>query len=80
MLDGFLDIYDICRVFRNGKKIFNIILENIKNLYDFLEIVIWVNVDCINIFRVYEILDILEEEGFWNKLGFYIVVVDDSVL
>lgn len=54
-------------------KTFNTILENIKNSYDLLEIVIRVNVDRTNISRVHEILDILEEEGLRNKLGFYIV-------
>ena len=53
-------------------KTFNTILENIKNSYDLLEIVIRVNVDRTNISRVHEILDILEEEGLRNKLGFYI--------
>ena len=51
-------------------KTFNTILENIKNSYDLLEIVIRVNVDRTNISRVHEILDILEEEGLRNKLGF----------
>lgn len=40
--------------------------------------VIRVNVDRTNISRVHEILDILEEEGLRNKLGFYIAAVDDS--
>ena len=77
-LDGPPDIHDTRRVPRNGKKTFNTILENIKNSYDLLEIVIRVNVDRTNISRVHEILDILEEEGLRNKLGFYIAAVDDS--
>lgn len=77
-LDGPPDIHDSRRVPSNGRPTFYKILENIKRSYDILDIVIRVNVDRSNINRVHEILDILEQEGLRNKLGFYIAAVDDS--
>lgn len=76
-LDGPPRIHDTRRVPHNGRPTFNTILENIKESADLLNIGIRVNVDKSNMDSVVEVLDILEENGLKNKVGFYISAVDD---
>lgn len=82
-LDGPPDIHDNRRflIDRSGKKAgptFHRILENIKDVHEDIHINIRVNVDKTNINRVDEILDLLEQHGLKNKVGFYLAPVDDS--
>jgi len=76
-LDGPPRIHDTRRVPHNGRPTFYKILNNIKESADVLSINIRVNVDKSNIDSVMEVLDILEENGLKNKVGFYISAVDD---
>lgn len=82
-LDGPPDIHDNRRflIDRSGKKAgptFHKILENIKDIHEDIHVNIRVNVDKTNINRVDEILDLLEQHGLKNKVGFYLAPVDDS--
>ncbi|WP_249900406.1 hypothetical protein [Paenibacillus sp. PK3_47] len=66
---------------RDGRKAgptFHRILQNIKDVHEEIKINIRVNVDRTNIGHVDQILDLLEEHGLRNKVGFYIAAVDDS--
>ncbi|WP_429948495.1 hypothetical protein IGJ55_003018 [Enterococcus sp. AZ170] len=78
-LDGPPDIHDTRRVPQNGRPTFESIMNNIQEVCGIINISIRVNVDKSNISRVVEILDILDDRGLKNKVGFYIASVDDTM-
>ncbi len=68
-LDGPAETHDISRPLKNGKPTFDIILENIKDAVDQgIEIMVRVNVTKINIDRIVELYQAIEEQGLKNKV------------
>lgn len=68
-LDGPAETHNISRPLKNGKPTFDVILKNIKNAVDQgIEIMVRVNVTRINIDRIVELYQAIEEQGLKNKV------------
>lgn len=76
-LDGPRELHDSRRIFKDGRGTFDQIVDNIKNIYDILNISIRINVDKTNINEAEQLIDYLEKSDLLDKLRFYIAPVDD---
>ncbi|MGE6230814.1 radical SAM protein [Paenibacillus chitinolyticus] len=75
-LDGGPDTHNLTRILRNGKGSFDVILKNIKEIYDLIAVNIRVNVSKENVNDVYKLLPILIEEGLNEKISVYFAPVE----
>jgi uncharacterized protein len=71
-LDGPPSVHNKRRPFVDGKGTFDIILNNLKDAFDYLNIMLRVNIDKENVSSVAELLDILKNEGFDKTQRFVI--------
>ncbi|MEK3879722.1 radical SAM/SPASM domain-containing protein [Paenibacillus sp. FSL M7-0420] len=74
-LDGGPDTHDQTRYLRSGDGTFHKIMENIKDVYDLLNIVIRVNVSQNNVEDVHKLFPILLENNLNKKVGLYFAPV-----
>ncbi|WP_088831049.1 radical SAM/SPASM domain-containing protein [Paenibacillus tyrfis] len=75
-LDGGPETHNITRILRNGMGSFDIIMKNIKQIYDIMSVNIRVNVSKENVADVYKLLPILIDEGLNQKVGVYFAPVE----
>ena len=76
-IDGAKESHDDRRILHNGNPTFDTIINNIKNSYKYMNIVVRMNIDKSNINNMYEILDCFEKNNLKNKISFYLAPVDN---
>ena len=67
-LDGDQEAHDAKRPFKGGHGSFDLILRNLKEVWDIIEIRLAGNMDCQNMDAVPKLLDHLEEQGLAEKI------------
>lgn len=77
-LDGPREVHDFRKPFLDGGGSFDIIFNNIKMYYKFLDITIRVNVDKNNYDRIPELMDTIVKNDLHNKAYFYLDLISST--
>ncbi|MEG6566241.1 hypothetical protein V6B95_04615 [Thermoanaerobacterium saccharolyticum] len=74
-LDGIREIHDINRPLENGQGTFDVIFQNLRNIIEILNVSIRINISKNNYQQLFQLLDILNDEGILDKIHIYIAPV-----
>lgn len=74
-LDGIREIHDINRPLENGQGTFDVIFQNLRNIIEILNVSIRINISKDNYQQLFQLLDILNDEGILDKIHIYIAPV-----